>query len=210
MTKRSNAINAARLAAGLTLIELLIAVALLALLTTMAYRGIDSMSRTSAHSLAEGERWQAVALLFERMASDVAQPARRPVRSGAESAKPLPEWWGRLPDEAAGSDPAAAQLEFSRKSPAGRDDIRLAYRLRDGKVELLVWQVLDRAPNTLPEVYVLLEGVSSLNFRHLDAAGSWQNVWPVSGGTEVLPRALAVELDLSNGIKLHRVFALPS
>lgn len=202
--------NATRPEAGLTLIELLVAVALLALLTTMAYRGIDSMSRTSEHSLAEGARWQAIALLFERLASDVAQPARRSVRIGAESAKPLPEWWGRLPEEVAGGDPAAAQLEFSRKSPTGRDEIRLGYRLRDGNVELLIWKVIDRAPSSLPEIYVLLEGVSKLGFRHLDAAGRWQDVWPFPGGTEILPRAIAVELDLSNGIKLQRVFALPS
>ncbi len=202
--------NATHPEAGLTLIELLVAVALLALLTSMAYRGIDSMSRTSERSLAEGDRWQAVALFFERFASDVAQPARRPVRAGAETAKPLPEWWGRLADEAVGSDAAAAQLEFSRKSPSGRDEIRLGYRLRDGRVELLVWHVLDRAPNSLPEVYALLEDVGSLSFRHLDAAGTWQDVWPVTGGKETLPRAIAVEIRLSNGIKLHRVFALPS
>lgn len=197
-------------AAGLTLIELLIAVALLALLTTMSYRGIDSMSRTSERSLAEGDRWQAVALFFERLASDVAQPARRPVRAGAEAAQALPEWWGRQPNATADSDAESTQVEFSRKSPSGRDEIRLGYRLRDGRVELLLWHVLDRAPNSLPDVYSLLEGVSGLSFRHLDAAGTWQDVWPVAGGKETLPRALAVEIELSNGIKLHRVFALPS
>jgi len=202
--------SAIRLEAGLTLIELLVAVALLALLTTMAYRGIDSMSRTSQRSLAEGERWQAVALFFERLANDVAQPALRPVRIGAESAKPLPEWWGRLAAEVAGSDATAAQLEFTRKSPSGRNEIRLGYRLRDGRVELLIWPVLDRAPNSLPEVYTLLEGVSSLDFHHLDAAGNWQEVWPAAGGKEILPRAIAVDLVLSDGTRLHRVFALPS
>ncbi|MBI3523655.1 MAG: type II secretion system minor pseudopilin GspJ [Betaproteobacteria bacterium] len=202
--------NITRPAAGLTLIELLIAVALLALLTVMAYRGIDSMSRTSQHSLAEGDRWQAVALFFERFANDVAQPARRPVRDGNGDAKPLPEWWGRQLTGAAINDAAAAQLEFSRKSPAGRDEIRLGYRLRAGKVELLIWNVLDRAPSSQPEVYVLLEDVSSLNFRYLDASGQWQDVWPVAGSVEALPRAVAVEMDLGNGVKLHRVFALPS
>lgn len=207
MIRRRNAIHPE---AGLTLVELIVAVALLALLTIMSYRGIDSMSRTSERSLAEGDRWQAIALFFERVASDVAQPARRPVRAGAETAKPLPEWWGRPPDEAAGSDTTAAQLEFSRKSASGRDEIRVGYRLRDGRVELLIWPVLDRAPNSQPEVYALLEDVSSLSFRHLDATGSWQEIWPVAGGKETLPRAIAVEIGLSNGIKLHRVFALPS
>lgn len=196
--------------AGLTLIELIVAVALLALITSMAYRGLDSVSRSNERGLAEGDRWQGVALLFERIAGDVAQPARRPVRPGTEGTVPLPEWWGRPPGEATGSDPAAAQLEFTRKSPTGRDEIRLAYRLRDDKVELLLWPVLDRVPGTQPEVYVLLGGVSSLQFRYLDGNGSWQDIWPLAAIKEGLPRAVAVELVLKDGIALRRVFSLPS
>jgi len=199
--------------AGLTLIELLVAVALLAVITTMAYRGLDSVSRSSERNLAEGEHWQGVALLFERIASDVAQPARRPVRAGAENAAPLPEWWGRGvlgAGEATGIDPTAAQLEFTRKSPQGRDEVRLGYRLRDEKVELLLWPMLDRAPGTRPEVYILLEGVSSLRFRHMDSSGAWQDIWPVAGVTAALPRALAVEITLKDGVTLQRLFALPS
>ena len=199
--------------AGLTLIELIVAVALLAVITSMAYRGLDSVSRSSARNLAEGEYWQGVALLFERIASDVAQPVRRPVRAGADKAEALPEWWGRgAPGAGAatGSDPAAAQLEFTRKSPQGRDEIRLGYRLRDDKVELLLWPVLDRAPGTRPEIYVLLEGVSSLRFRHMDSSGAWRDVWPVAGVAAALPRALAVEITLKDGVTLQRLFALPS
>ena len=197
--------------AGLTLIELMVAVALLAVITSMAYRGLESVSRSSERNLAEGDHWQGVALLFERIASDVAQPVRRPVRAGAESAAPLPEWWGRaVASDATNVDPAAALLEFTRKSPAGRDEVRLGYRLRDDKVELLLWPMLDRAPDTRPETYVLLEGVSSLRFRHMDSSGTWQDSWPVTGGRDVLPRALAIELTLKDGVTLHRVFALPS
>ncbi|MFA7271077.1 MAG: type II secretion system minor pseudopilin GspJ [Sterolibacterium sp.] len=197
--------------AGLTLIELMVAVALLAIIVSMAYRGLDSMTRSSARSLAEGEYWQGVALLFERIASDVVQPVRRPVRAGADNAQPLPEWWGRpLANAAADIDPAATQLEFTRKSPSGRDEVRLGYRLHAGKVELLLWPVLDRAPGTLPEIYVLLEGVSSLTFRYLDSTGTWQDNWPVVNGKDTLPRAVAVEITMNDGISLHRLFALPS
>lgn len=199
--------------AGLTLIELMVAVALLALITSMAYRGLDGVSRSSERNLAEGDHWQGIALLFERIASDVAQPARRPVRAGADNAASLPEWWGRgVPGagDATGVDPTAAQLEFTRKSASGRDEIRLGYRLREDKVELLLWPVLDRAPGSQPEVYVLLEGVGALRFRHLDATGAWQDIWPVTGSRDVLPRAVAVEVTLKDGVKLHRLFALPS
>lgn len=196
--------------AGLTLIELVVAVALLALISGMAYRGLDSISRSSEHSLGESERWQKVALFFERFASDVAQPALRSVRVDTDNVPPLPEWWGRPLGDVAGVDPAAAQLEFTRKSPPGRDEVRLGYRLREGKVELLLWPALDRAPGTVPAVYVLLEGVSNLHFRYLDSTGAWQESWPVTGIKEVLPRAIAVEITLSDGVILNRVFALPS
>ena len=196
---------------GLTLVELLVAVALLAVITSMAYRGLDSMTRSSARSLAEGEHWQGIALLFERIANDVAQPAHRPVRALTENTPPLPEWWGRpLNNTAADIDPAAAQLEFTRKSPSGRDEVRLGYRLHKEKVELLLWPVLDRAPDTLPEIYVLLDGVSSLTFRYLDSTGTWQDDWPTVASKETLPRAVAVEITLSDGTALHRLFALPS
>lgn len=196
---------------GLTLIELMVAVALLAVIASMSYRGLDSMTRSSASSLAVGEHWQGVALLFERIASDVAQPARRPLRALADNDPALPEWWGRpLNIPAVANDPSAAQLEFTRKSPPGRDEVRLGYRLHADKVELLLWPTLDRTPDTLPETYVLLEGVSSLSFRYLDITGTWQDSWPVVGRKETLPRAVAVEITLNDGTNLHRVFALPS
>ncbi|MFA6440942.1 MAG: type II secretion system minor pseudopilin GspJ [Sterolibacterium sp.] len=198
---------------GLTLIELMVAVALLALITSMAYRGLDSVSRSGERSLAESDHWQGVALFFERIGADIAQPSRRPVRPGAENAAPLAEWWGRSvagAGAATGVDPAAAQLEFTRKSPRGRDEIRLGYRLRDDKIELLLWPVLDRAPGTQPEVYVVLEGVGSLHFRYLDSAGAWQEIWPAAGVREALPRAVAVDITLKDGVTLHRLFALPT
>ncbi|MFI4982215.1 MAG: type II secretion system protein GspJ [Nevskiales bacterium] len=228
--------RSAKAESGLTLIELCVAVALLAVIATMSYRGLDSMSRTSDRTLAEGERWQAIALFFERLAADVSQAALRPVRDANDAgparltpqanwvmtaagmqppaeAKGLPAWWGRplpplAPDSAATN--FDCPLEFTRKSASGRDDIRLGYRLRDDHLELLIWHVLDRAPSSQPEVFSLLEGVGTLHFRHLDAAGIWQESWPLSDSSDPLPRAIEVELTMKDGTLLHRVFALPS
>lgn len=192
-----------RVQSGLTLVELIVAVALLALVTVMAYRGLDSMSRANDRTVADTERWRAVALLLERLAADVSQPARRPVRDAAGAV--LPTWWGRPVVDPDGSD---AQFEFSRKSPSGRDDTRLGYRLRRGSVELLVWRVLDRAPGTQAEIYPLLDKVSALRVRHMDAQGAWQDQWPVTA-MDPLPRAVAIELTLAEGQTLTRIFALP-
>jgi len=188
---------------GLTLIELIVAVALLALLTVMAYRGLDSMTRANERTLTESERWRAVTLFLERFAADVSQPARRPVRGPSDAT--LATWWGRAITEPAGT---GAQFEFSRKSPPGQDESRLGYRLRGGNVELLVWRVLDRAPASSVEMYPVLEDVSALRFQHLDAKGLWWDRWPLAD-TEPLPRAVSIELTLAEGLTVNRIFALP-
>lgn len=232
---------------GLTLIELCVAVALLAVISIMSYRGIDGLNRVSERTQADSQRWQSTAAFFERFARDVTQPARRPLRSADDSGNPagiaaavaataltpqarwvmaaagmrtlpdahaLPSWWGRvLPPVSTGQSGEAnfdCPLEFTRKSMTGYDEIRLGYRLRDGRVELLIWPVLDRAPASTPDIHVLLEGVDSLRFRYLDTNGLWQEVWPMAGNNDMLPRAVDVEVTFSDGMLLHRVFALPS
>jgi len=189
---------------GLTLIELLVAIFLMALLSMMAYRGIDAMARADEHVVGVSERWQAITLLFERFAADATQPSSRAVRDAAGTV--LPQWWGRPLIEPANAD---AQLEFTRKSQPGQDDVRLAYRLRANTVELLIWPVLDRAPASRAQVYPLLEKVSGMRFRYLDSQGRWQDNWPVTGVDDALPRAVSMELAFADHAPVYRIFALP-
>ena len=193
-----------RSAGGFTLIELLVAIFLLAVLSVMSYRGFDAMARANDHLAEVTDRWRAVTLFFERFAADVAQPAERAARDGAGAL--LPPWLGRPLVEPANVD---AQLEFTRKSPPGQNDVRLAYRLRERRVELLVWSVTDRAPASRPEVHALLENVADMRLRYLDSKGRWQDHWPVSGLTEPLPRAVSVELAMADQPPVQRVYALP-
>lgn len=195
---------------GLTLIELIVAVALLAVLAIMAYRGLDSMLRAGERTQAETERWRTIAMFFERFGADVGRATRRPVRAGDGSL--LPEWLGQAFNETgdvAAADKINAQLEFTRKSATGSDEVRLGYRLSNNRVELLLWHVLDRAPGSSAEVYPLLDGVKTMRLSHLDKDGTWHDTWPISDKTQILPRAIAVELALSENMSITRVFALP-
>jgi general secretion pathway protein J len=191
-------------ARGFTLIELLVAMLLLALVSVMAYRGLDAMARANERMADVTDRWEAIARFFERFAADVTQPDLRAVRDAAGAG--LPAWWARPLVEPAGAD---AQLEFTRKSAPGAADVRLAYRLRAGKVELMVWPALDRSPVTQPQVYPLLENVTAMRLAYLDGEGRWQPQWPVSGLNEALPRAVSIELALAGIAPVQRVFALP-
>ena len=189
---------------GFTLIELLVAIFLLAVLSVLSYRGFDAMARANDHLTAVTDRWEAIALFFERFGADVSQASDRGVRDGAGNQ--LPQWWGRALTEPMNVD---AQLEFTRKSPPGQKDLRLAYRLRERKLELLIWPVLDRAPASRPQVYELLENVNGMRLLYLDAKGRWLDHWPDGAGNETLPRAVSVELALADEPPVQRVFALP-
>ena len=217
---------------GMTLLELLVAISILAIITTLAYRGIDTLIRSNDRLLQESTRWQAISLFFTRFGNDVSQPSPRPIRTSGAAASQggasngtdviLPAWQGlaipALPPDDTGY---AAQLEFTRKSESGRDEIRLGYRLRGTRLELLVWPAPDRAPNTRPEIYTLLEGIASLHFRYLDDSLIWQESWPPVGTlNDRRPRSVEIEIESGtenasgarpkDGIRLRRVFALPS
>lgn len=91
---------------------------------------------------------------------------------------------------------------------------RLGYRLNQGAVEELVWPVLDQGPRTVPAVYPLLSGVSSLTLRYLDANKAWQTTWPVLSGSPTpaqnIPKAVEVVLTLDSGETITRLLLLKS
>lgn len=251
-----------RLSRGMTLIELIVAIALLALITLIAYRGLSTLERSTGQLTQESERWQDIALFFARFGNDVTQPAVRPIHTGspqsetqpastpvrpdtARSSTPttqtavntvaimtqslmmtlggyadvsnapaLPAWQGRnLPTLEANDTSSQATLEFTRKSVTGRDETRMGYRLRGTRLELLIWPALDRAPHTVPAIYPLLDEVTALRLRYLDATGLWQEYWPPNDDRNslyLLPLGVEISLTLRDGTRLTRIFALPS
>ena len=177
---------------GFTLIELLIAVALLAIMTPLAYRGLASVTSTSERVHEEIERWQAFGLCFERVRTDVSQAMNRPVQAeiGGERAA----WLG-----------TEDQVEFTRAASLGHPPVRVAYGLADGKFNMKLWPVLDRLDRTVAEQYVLIDKVDFLRLRYLDGTGNWQPQWSDSNH---LPAAIRLEIQTDDGL-FHRIFALP-
>lgn len=193
-------------ARGFTLIELLVAVAIFAIMSVVAFRGLNGILQTRERVTAESRKWQELALFFARLDGDLAAVVSRPVRDAGDQVAPA--FIGKA--QASGQD--EAELEFSRTGLPGQTDKladlqRFGYRLREGAIEQLVWPVLDRAPRTRPESFVVLPGVSEMKLRYLDAKGGWQLVWPALEQPG-LPRAVEVAVVLKNGEKVIRVFAL--
>jgi general secretion pathway protein J len=192
---------------GFTLVEMLVALTIFALMSMLAYRGLTSMLETRAHLTEDNRRWRDLALTLEQLEQDLSQAINRPVRDSGGLLQPalLGNPQARVDD---------AQLSVSRMGSAWQTGVaadvqRHGYRLHNGTLEQLVWPVLDQAPLSAPAVYPLLQRVSRFGLRYLDAAGNWQPSWPLPGAAAGLPAALEVVIELDGGITVTRVFALP-
>jgi general secretion pathway protein J len=195
-----------------TLVELLIALAIFAIMAVMSYRTLDSLFQTRRHLSDETARLRDVALLFARLDDDFTTLLDRRTRT----ADNLPDDALRLTALVPGADDAT--LVFTRSGFAGSTGLaatpqRVGYRLKDGTLELLLWPSLDSAPRTAPQAYPALGQVREAKWRAMDRAGNWQNVWrstPVGGvaAPGAYPAALELAITLASGEQFLRIFAL--
>jgi general secretion pathway protein J len=195
--------RAERACAGFTLIEVLLAVAILALIAVLGYRAVAALSDSETKLAAEAARWRTLDLFFARLEGDLRQAMPRAARL-SEAREPA--WVGAADAE------GNSALAFSRAGPeftleARSAGQRLAYRYRDGAVDVLYWATYDRPRSALPTAYTLLESVARFQLAYLTRDGAWADAWPRAGETE-LPRAIRVRLTLASGEVIERWLAL--
>lgn len=194
---------------GLTLLEVLIAVAVFAIFSAMAYGGLMRLLDSRERIEAERDFWRNTALAFVRMQRDFSLARNRPVKNVDGS--PRPAFFGQPTDIRAVSEPS---VEFTRGGilvPNGftADLQRIGYRLVDDNLMRMTWPVLDRAPNTEPDSTPLLRGVEDFAVRFRQPNGSWVDHWPPLGATQPpspLPIAVEVAVMLKDRGKYTRVF----
>jgi general secretion pathway protein J len=189
------------------LIELLVALTILAFISVAGYRGLNVVLETREHVATETRKWQHLAFFFSRLESDIAQAVHRPIRLSTGNISP--EWVGHK--VLVGDNDA--ELTFTR---AGMNDQgiemlppqRIAYRFENSEIIMLRWPALDQAPSVSPTRNTLLEGVSEFKLRYLDASNNWQELWPPAGMLAGTPSAVEIKLTLASGEQISRVFAL--
>lgn len=196
---------------GFTLIEVIVALSIFAVLSVVGYKGLNSLIETKERVAAEDDKWQQLILFFDRVELDVKQSVNRPIR-GRDGGRE-PAWLGR-PTYA---EEYGAQLVFSRFGDSEQtgflmDTRRIAYRLHDGAIELLIWPSLDAAPNAKPEVFKVLPHVAQITLSYLTQDGRLVNAWPesfeVSETKSFAPSALQMSIKLDTGETVTRIFAI--
>ncbi len=179
--------------AGFTLLELIVAIAIFAIMAVMAYGGLDSVLNQRR---AVEQRLDGIAQLqkaYMRLRADFQQVRNRSVRDPFGDVSP-----------ALYVTPSAPVLEFTRggwRNPLFQprsSQERVSYRVADGKLLRASWRVLDRVQGTEPVELTVLERVDEIAWRFFDANSQWQPIWPPleqTGQTNVMPPS-ALELTL--------------
>lgn len=191
---------------GFTLLELLIAIAVFAVMSAMAYGGLNSVILNTTHSKIALERIHAVQHALFVMGRDLTQIVPRDIR----------DEFGNVQPYLSTNNNTDYLLEFTRgghRNPAKlkrSNMLRIAYKYEDNKLNRFFWPQLDRVQGMDPYEKILLDDVTQIQLKYLDETGNWQSQWPPASntGATTSPRPVAIELriELKDWGEITRIF----
>jgi general secretion pathway protein J len=171
---------------GFSLIELLVAVAIFAIMSALAYGGLNSIARTRGELARQEDAFRDLMRAVGMLQRDLRAVAARPVRGNF--GQELPAFVG-----------SADHLEFTRLGFANplaepRANLeRVLYELDSGTLKRGRYAVLDRAPTTTPALVDLKIKAEGFRLRYMDADNRWLDAWPPPQDKpdfSLLPRAV--------------------
>lgn len=191
-------------AAGFTLLEVLLALVILAGLSLSAYQVLQGVMQNDAQTRIKVERLATLQRVFTILERDFSQAVPRAPRVNGESSNQVfqaaryqleSDDWSVMFVRSGWFNPGA-QLPRSQLQ-------RVGYRLREGKLERLSYLYVDAVTGTEASVTPILSDVKAFTLKFYQN-GSWINEWSSTS----LPKAVQVELELADYGVLRRLFLL--
>jgi len=189
---------------GFTLLEVLIAIGITAMIGLGSWQILNSAIRTSDATQSRLEELNALQKTMLIMARDFQQLAPRSIR----------DEYGDY-QNAFNTKSDFYRLEFSRvgwRNPMEdtRSTIqRVAYELDQDKLIRHYWSVLDRSHDSDSVSRTLIDGVEDMSFRFRNESGGWVTAWPPessgssSGAAPVDPRFVVNQMPTAIEITLN-------
>jgi general secretion pathway protein J len=185
---------------GFTLLELLVAMAVFAVIGAMALGGLNAVVDQGEIAGSQMARLAELQRAMRVLTMDLGGIQPRFVRDELGTAGELPlvtdgrgEFLLRL-TRGGWSNPSRAPYRGTLQ--------RLQYRLQDDVLVREYWAVTDRVLGEKPRQEQLLTGVEKLELSYLDQGGEWVTQWPppsrAAPGNGERPRAIRVKLTLED------------
>lgn len=184
---------------GLTLIEMLVALAVFAVLGIMGYRAAAMAMESRQRVAAELQRWRDIANVMQVLETDLTQYVERPGTGGGGA----PSIDNLKLVQADGN----FELSFLKLDGGGGSVRRRGYRLAGSQLFQLRWPGTDGV--STPESYPVLALVAKGRCAVVGVDGQRYSNWPDAKGTrQSSPAALELELELTDVGSIRRLFAL--
>ncbi len=195
---------------GFTLLELLIASIIFAIMAIMAYGGLSNVMDNSKASQTALKRLQQIQQSVSILNRDFLQIIPRAIRD---------EYGNKQPALIASSSNDYL-IEFTRGGRVNPANLlrstllRVAYRLEDEKLIRLQWPKLDNAPGVKVKETILIDNIENATLRFLNQNAEWMDQWPPlnssTNDNKNVPELIAIEiiLQLNDWGEIRRLYAM--
>jgi general secretion pathway protein J len=196
---------------GFTLFELMIAVAIFAILTALGYASLNNSIRYRETTDRNQAKLHELQTAIRLLGQDFEQLAPRPVRDplGGQNQPAL------VADRRNAYVVLLTRAGWSNTAGLQRPALqRVGYIVDAGTLRRDAWTVLDATQSNEPIKRELLKKVRRFELRYMDGSRQWQTQWPPPGiappGTDRLrPLVVEVTLELEDWGVITRLFEVP-
>lgn len=190
---------------GFTLIEVIIAMSIFAIVAVLSYTGLQSVINSKTRTEASLDRLQQLQMTMLTLSTDMQHLSNR---DGHDSLG------GKL--DKLTTNNTDYIIDFTRsgwRNPAkqARSTLqRVAYLMDEDKLIRIYWTHVDRADDDARIERTLISNIDKLELRFLDEKNEWQSDWPsadsqTSGTPSQLPAAVEIILTMNDWGSIKRL-----
>jgi general secretion pathway protein J len=189
---------------GFTLIEVMVAMAIFAVLSLMAYGGLDAVIKNKTRTDIQLKRLHQLQMTMLNFHRDFEQLASRDGHDefGSTLLKLTNQNNDLLVDFTRSGWRNPAKLQRSSLQ-------RVAYKLDENSLYRLSWPYVDRAQDDRVVETLLIDNIEDVTFRFLNDNNEWKNDWPDANaiqGNINQPKAIEIKLLMNDWGEIVRLF----